>query len=180
MDSEIYFNGSGIKDPTAYKAIMEVDDMELLSEYKRGEIYEFDPDNSIRKESYALVISADFRCKERVISVIILSDNTRSINDVLINCRGVKYAAPSGVQYTFSDKIGNFVRSATREEMDEVDKQISRYLGLNHCNDVVTEVKNEDPVSSSPMDHTAMIEAITEARVYKQLCDRLLSELRRE
>ena len=175
MDKNIFYNGSGIKDPTAYKAIMVVEDMSFM----RGEIYRVETKRG--EEKFALIVSADFRKDDKVVSVIFLSDECKNNDDVIINCFGLKYAPPSGVQYLFSDTIGEFVKRATSLEMDDVDRKISRYLGLPFERECVKEVANKAPAasefpdSSHPIIPKELIEARTEARIYKDLCDRLIA-----
>lgn len=171
FDKDLLFNGSKVKDPTACKAIMEAEKMK----YMRGEIYE--AESKAGGNMYVLVVSADFRGGDEMLSIIKLLTDQKGPDDVAISCHGIRYASPRAVQYIFRPSILNFVRMATEEEMNAVNVQIARYLGLDMPKEIVKEKAIEKPAEVAE-DHGVreeLIEAKTEAKIYKDLYERLIA-----
>ena len=99
FDKDLLFNGSKVKDPTACKAIMEAEKMK----YMRGEIYE--AESKAGGNMYVLVVSADFRGGDEMLSIIKLLTDQKGPDDVAISCHGIRYASPRAVQYIFRPSI---------------------------------------------------------------------------
>lgn len=129
MDNELLRNGSGYVDFTAYMAIKNyVQDGEAKMEYKRGEIFEYSANGYDTKK--ALVVSADFRKDGRFISVIVLSDEIKGENMVPVVCGGQMYADCGMVSFATNDRLGNYLRTASKAEMELVDEGIAKCLGI--------------------------------------------------
>jgi mRNA-degrading endonuclease toxin of MazEF toxin-antitoxin module len=98
-------------------------------EILRGEIYEY----MSAKGEYrtALVVGSNDRANDRVISVLLLSEEQRGNYTVPVVCGQMMYTHCDMVSYAFEDRLGNYVRTATDAEMEAVDNMIADALGLS-------------------------------------------------
>ena len=126
-DKDIKRNAEGYYDPTAYQAIKTCDGKEGR-EILRGEIYEY----LSAKGEYrsALVVGSNDRANDRVISVLLLSEEQRGSYTVPVVCGQMMYTHCDMVSYAFEDRLGNYVRTATDAEMEAVDRMMADALGL--------------------------------------------------
>lgn len=127
MDKELMKNGSGYVDPTAGKALTNVskDDLE---NYCRGEIFEYYTANGVTKN--ALVVSANSRSKDTLMSVVLLDETEKGGYSVPIVCGTKMYANCNTLSYGQRHRFGSFIKRATDEEMEEIDKAIIDTLDL--------------------------------------------------
>ena len=132
--------------------------------FKRGYIYDYEvKPGDVRP---ALIVSADFRSGDDILNVIVLYSNEKDVSNVLVGT--CYYADPRAVSFAKACRFGEFICSATDCEMDELDEQIARYLGLKR------EVAAEKIAHAEPRNFAVeLAEAKTEARVYKELFERL-------
>lgn len=126
---ELKRNGSGYVDPTAYKAIKNYIGGVGTMEMKRGEIFEYNMKNG--EIRYALIISSDERRADRVLTVVMLADEPKGRITVPVVCKTQMYADCCMISYAFRDGFGNYVRSATEQEMHEIDLSILEALGFD-------------------------------------------------
>lgn len=126
MDKELYRNGSGYADPTAYKALQNYQKGEQNMEYKRGEIFKYKIGYDYKP---ALVVSADYRANDNILNIIVLTDEEKR-DSVQIVCNGIKYADCSFISYGYAGSFGSFIRKATDAEMEAIDAGITKSLGL--------------------------------------------------
>ena len=100
---------------------------------KRGEIYEYrDPDGFTLFGRYVLVISAEAREHDSMISIIYLADkpNGRS-DDVPVRVDGITFHAQCRlVSYCAKRRLGKFVGNADPVTMERIDVQVALALGL--------------------------------------------------
>ena len=130
MDMELLRNGSGYVDYTAYKALSNYERTEKeMNNVYRGEIYEVEAFNSTEAR-YGLVVSANDRIDGRYINVIMGNYEKIFGNEIPIRCNGLYYFSPEKVSLINVNKIGNFVRLATDDEMAQIDAGIAKALGL--------------------------------------------------
>lgn len=127
-EASIAKNGSGYYDPTMHKALKNI-----VSESKpaclRGDIYIVEMKNTSEKKM--LVVGADDRKTDRWISVVLLNDESRGRNSVPIIAGAMMYADCDRVTYIDRNNVLNFIRTATEEEMNQIDKAICEGLGIN-------------------------------------------------
>ena len=165
MKNELLRNGSGYIDPTAYAAMKNVE-KEQRKMYKRGQIYEYEvKPGDIR---VALVVSADFRAKDDVLNVIILGDGYGSETCVGV---GGYVADCCMVSFAWASKMGKYIGKANAEEMDCIDAEIMKCLGIERKE----KPKAITPPAETRTDGVELAKAQTEARVYRELYDRLLA-----
>lgn len=118
-------NGSGICDPTAYKAIRKIQNGGVTNmNIRKGEIWEVE---HVKDNKMALVIAHH----GSYCSVILLNDEPRESRDIRLNARGMKYAESGMVSYKFCDAFVDFVRKTTDEEFEAVREKVAKSLDLS-------------------------------------------------
>jgi len=122
-------NGSGCNDPTAYKAITNIEGKEEKPmEICKGEIYEYTQTNGEVRS--VLVASSEERKHEKFISMIALCDEPKGKEPVSIVCGKIMYADCNMLSYGTRDRFGKFIRKATDKEMQEIEHGLIKSLGL--------------------------------------------------
>lgn len=181
MDNELLRNGSGYVDYTAYKAMTNIQKGENDMEFKRGEIFEYEQAGrgEIRK---ALIVSADFRSKDRWLNAILLTEEPKGNINVPIVCEGMMYADCGMVSFVSNDRLDNFIRRATDAEMQEIEKGIAKCLGIElkmHSDELLAETTPILPAQESTVEFFSeeLTEAKAEAKIYKNLYEKLLAKV---
>lgn len=171
---ELLRNGSGYIDPTAYAAMSKIEKEYRKMNVKRGYIYWYAvKPNDLRP---ALVVSADFRSGDEIINIIVLSEDRRNERDVIVG--GIYYADPGAVSFAWSSRVMGSICAATEGEMDELDEEIMYNLGLNFGDDDEAEDADVNAAMPEPRNFAVeLAEAKTEARIYRELYERLQSIL---
>lgn len=121
-------NAEGYSDPTAYKALKSIEREEKM-EFKRGEIYEYELTNG-QGTKYAVVVAADERSADRYISVVMLNEKAYGNYSVAVVAHSLMYAECDRVSFAMSERLSNYIRTATAEEMKEVDRALLSALGI--------------------------------------------------
>lgn len=173
MDKELFRNGSGYADPTAYKALTNYQKGESNMEFKRGEIFQYKIGYDYKP---ALVVSADYRASDNILNIIVLSEEEKR-DSVEIVCRGVMYADCSFISYGYASAFGSFIRMATEAEMEAIDAGIAKSLGIKRKTleiERTIEKTVEVPVETSSAE---LASARTEASIYKNLYEQLLEKM---
>lgn len=100
MDKELLYNGSGVKDITAYKAILQSGGTGNMNNYEinKGEIWEVDNNGSSR----LVVVLA---CFERYAATVMLQDQLPGSSAVEVRARDIMYADAGRLGYVFYDKM---------------------------------------------------------------------------
>lgn len=126
MDRELLYNKSGIKDETAYKAILRSGGgTGRMNNYEinKGEIWEVDNNGSAR----VVVILA---CFERYAATVMLQEQEPGSNAVEVRARNIMYADAGRLGYVFYDKMIDFVRALSEEESYGLRRAIAEALVL--------------------------------------------------
>ena len=150
MDRELLYNRSGVRDETAYKAIIRSgrDKKEMSTcEINKGEIWETDNNGSIR----LVVVIA---CFEKYAATIMLQDQETASNPVKVRARDVMYADAGRLGWTFYDKMLDFVRALTAEEEAELRRAIATVLELREADlavpvSVIQEYENDTAIAEA-------------------------------
>ena len=176
----MFRNGSGYADPTAYKALSNIE-RDGKMEFKRGEIFEYAVKDDTRK---AMVVSADFRKKDHMLSIIVLTDEQKgSVCVPITTGSGIMYADCGMVAFAQSDRFGNYLRTVKQAEMDQIDEGIAKCLGIEQQ---VRIVKSEavpeiiTPIIAEPSVECFSEELATakaEAKIFKDLYEKLLAKV---
>lgn len=187
LDKDLFRNGSGYADFTAYIAMnnvqKELRKAEKKMEFMRGEIYEYEMPNECKT---ALVVSADYRAADRYLNVILLNSEPKGDTSVAITTQsGIMYADCGMVSYAVSSRLRNYMRIATSKEMEQIDAGICKCLGIESKvieKEVVKEVIKEVPMEVSvPVEQNDMsaelVSAKKEAEIYKTLYEQLLAKV---
>ena len=130
MDKELLFNKSGIKDVTAYKAILRsgggttnMGNLKDTYEINSGEVWEVENNGNTR----TVVILA---CFERYAATIALQDTEPCSNEVQVRAGDIMYADAGRLGYMYYDKMVDFVRKLTAAEMEGLQEAIRDALNL--------------------------------------------------
>lgn len=134
--------------------------------YKRGQIYEYEVKPGDMR--LALVVSADFRAKDDVLNVIILGDEYGGNNCIHV---GNYVADCNMVSFAWASRMGKYVGNADEKAMEYIDAEIMKCLGLERKE----KPKTITPPAETRTDGVEIAKAQTEARVYRELYDRLLA-----
>ena len=133
--------------------------------FRRGYIYDYAVKEGDTRP--AIVVSSDFRAGDDVLNVIVLSTERKTIRDVLVG--GCYYADPCTVSFAWSTRMGECICGTTEYEMEFLDSEIVRCLGLGGK----VEQKTVVAVAESQNFAVELAEARTEARIYRELYERL-------
>ncbi|MDD3337861.1 MAG: hypothetical protein PHS82_03295 [Lachnospiraceae bacterium] len=192
-ENYIRYNGAGYYDETAYKAMQTMDrgGTSKMENVNRGEIWEMETNNGARE---VLVVQT----YERYATILMLFDTEQNENDVAIKSRGLMHTDCGRISYCFYDRMNEFVRALSSEEMDSVLYQISLTLDLpadvgaepgeaytatppmqeNNSEFVAEASDDEQEVRQMLMDSALELEGVTRERnVYKDLYEQLLNRI---
>lgn len=183
-------NGSGYMDLTAYKAMQNYQKGEQEMQcFNRGEIFEYEQvgRGDIRK---ALIVSADFRKNDKYISVILLNEEPKGNINVPIVCQGQMYADCGMVSFAANDRLSNYLKTATAEEMAQIDEGIAKCLEIKMPKNVITFEKHHKELEElrNRLENCQLAEvknnyvqelaaARAEAGIYKNLYEQLLAKM---
>lgn len=168
--NELLRNGSGYIDPTAYAAMKNFDKEQRCMQYKRGRIFEYDVKPGDTKT--ALIVSADHRAGDDWLNIIILADERKS--DTNIPVAGF-FADCGAVSFAWANRFGGYIDKASDAEMRNIDAGIMYALGLESKSEQKT--VSVTPPPSEPQNFAVeLAEAKTEARIYRELYERLMGD----
>ena len=186
VDYDLLLNGSGYRDFTAYKAMKNVQGGESYMSVLKGEIYEYDMQNGNTR--FAIVISSNERSNDRYLSVILLTEEEKSKYSVPVICKGKMHCDCAAISFCYSDRLVEFIRQATDDEMKKIDEMLLKSLGINSQEkvvektvEVVKEVSvdghEQYPTEADLIRAEALAKARTEANIYKDLYENLLAKM---
>ncbi len=141
-DKELWLNGSGYPDPTAYKAMKGVFDMEI----KVGQIWSTETNSAERRPVLILAVNGD------VCTVINAREVESQHSDISIYC-GEKsmYLCSSMLQYFFKNKLVELEHTVSDDQFDYVMDKVASSLGIEfddseelECAKEVIKVKNTE------------------------------------
>ena len=92
---------------------------------------------------------------------------------VTVKCKVLSTALCEGVYTVSKDRLGDFIRSASEDEMEQIDKALLVTLGLENMSDPESEDEEEEP----EVDQSEIISLSTERDLYKQLYEQLLDKV---
>ena len=170
MERELLKNGEGYDDYTAYKAIIKAE------KEKKMEIYEGDIfigiNNKTGQEREYLIV----KVHDKFSTVLMLTTDESLRYSVM--CNGMRYYHPGYIQYIFNDNLTEFVRSLKNKEFEEVKKNIAETLGISiEPVEVIKEVPVEVIKEVQPSNREALSAAVTEAKIYKELYEKLFEKV---
>lgn len=170
VDKELLRNGSGYVDPTAYKALLEVQRGEKM-EKKTGEIWEQETNKGYMRE---VIVLADHN---GCCTILQLIEGENPHCDIKVNCRGEKFTDSKKLQYCFDDSLTSFIRKLSDEEFSTILNKVANSLGIKQkVVEVVKEVKTETPVANH---HLELEKTKALLEEYKGLYSDLLKDVLR-
>lgn len=120
-DKELWLNGSGYADPTAYKAMKGVMDMSV----KVGEIYTTKTDRDMGRE--VLILATD----GRICTVLNVKEEGHELDDLHLFIGDREFHLNSRMlQYCFANKCESRVHVLTVDQFDYVMDKVSSSLGI--------------------------------------------------
>ena len=130
-------NGSGAIDPTAYEAIKNIENegktMEFI-ELNKGTVWNVETEGGA-KVRQAVIVSADFRARDRYVNAIFLNPEERGRIIVPVELETTMYVDCAKISLLTSDRIISYVGELSESEMSDVDMGMLEALSL---------MKNED------------------------------------
>lgn len=129
--NELKQNGSGYSDPTAYKAIMNVGGATVMNMY-RGDIFYME--NTDGSEKPVIIITPDEILEKNpdyVYTILMTTkEKDQAPTHVEVMCKVPSVALCERIYGTNVDRIGEYIRSCTKEEIQKVDEAIMLTLGI--------------------------------------------------
>ena len=120
--NDLMVNGSGIKDPTAYKAIKNFEGGgKTMNQITPGSIW-----SSNDKEYLIIAFNEIFNYA----TVLRLMQGEFG-SALKIRSRDIRYADPMRLQYVFEENLQDFIRQLSDEEFEQTKMAIADALGLN-------------------------------------------------
>ena len=129
--NELKKNGSGYSDPTAYKAIMNVGGATVMNMY-RGDVFYME--NTDGNEKPVIIITPDEILEKNpdyVYTILMTTkEKDQAHTHVEVMCKVPSVALCERIYRVNVDRIGEYIRSCTKEEIQKVDEAIMLTLGI--------------------------------------------------
>lgn len=176
MDKDFKFNHEKYYDPTAYKALSNVQKGEMmnLNDNRTGEIWDVSTKNGM---DYKALVIAD---NGQVVTFIKLIDEDTTNCDFSIICQGEKYGSSRMIQHTFTQFCETFQRKLKDEEFRDIMDKVAGLLGIESKCELKGTVEEFIPLPE-PDKFTEMELEKTKIQleVYKGLYDDLIKKVMR-
>lgn len=126
MDKDFKFNHERYYDPTAYRALSNVQKGGImnLNDSRTGEIWDVSAKNGM---NYKALVIAD---NGQVVTLIKLVDEETNNCDFSIICQGKMYGSSRMIQHTFTQFCESFHRKLKDEEFQSIMDKVAKSLGI--------------------------------------------------
>lgn len=94
---------------------------------QRGHVYEFVEKDGVTVKNRVLVVSADSRAGDKLISILMLGDIGFGHDAVRV---GKQYVHCGCVTYCSRDRLGRMVGKVSKSAMEDIDFMLAKELGL--------------------------------------------------
>ena len=94
---------------------------------QRGHVYEFVEKDGVTIKNRVLVVSADSRAGDKLVSILMLGDIGFGHDVVKI---GKQYVHCGCVTYCSRDRLGRMIGKASKQAMEDIDFMLAKELGL--------------------------------------------------
>ena len=94
---------------------------------QRGHVYEFVEKDGITVKNRVLVVSADSRAGDKLVSILMLGDIGFGHDVVKI---GKQYVHCGCVTYCSRDRLGRMIGKVSKSAMEDIDFMLAKELGL--------------------------------------------------
>ena len=136
MKNDIKKNGSGYYDPTAFKAIINTGGVNNMEVYK-GDIFYIEKGKT-GESSPAVVVSATETVKETgcaQVAWLTNKEENSSPTHAKVMCVTPSVAICEKLSFAYLDRFGEFVRTCTEKEIQDIDNAMLATLGIERQND---------------------------------------------
>lgn len=165
-------NAEHYMDLTAYQAIRNVERKEKIMEYKKGEIFEYEAPYNEKRQ--VLIVSSDERKGDWYLNGIMLESNPKGSNVVQVICGSMQYADCDKVSLIKSENMGQYIRTASDEEMAAVDEGLLDAFGLQPPE----QLDFSEPIENNVSEKMIRLECERDLykRQYEQLFEKLIAK----
>lgn len=136
MKNDIKKNGSGYYDPTAFKAIINTGGVNNMEVYK-GDIFYIEKGKTEEK-SPAVVVSATEVIEETgcaQVAWLTNKEENSSSTHVKVMCMTPSVAICEKLSFAYLDRFGEYIRTCTEKEIQDIDNAMLATLGIERQND---------------------------------------------
>jgi mRNA interferase MazF len=136
MKNDIKKNGSGYYDPTAFEAIINAGGVNNMEVYK-GDIFYIEKGKTGEK-SPAVVVSATEVIEETgcaQVAWLTNKEENSSSTHVKVMCMIPSVAICEKLSFAYLDRFGEYIRTCTEKEIQDIDNAMLATLGIERQND---------------------------------------------
>lgn len=136
MKNDIKKNGSGYYDPTAFEAIINTEGVNNMEVYK-GDIFYIEKGKTGEK-SPAVVVSATEVIEETgcaQVAWLTNKEENSSSTHVKVMCMTPSVAICEKLSFAYLDRFGEYIRTCTEKEIQDIDNAMLATLGIERQND---------------------------------------------
>ena len=136
MKNDIKKNGSGYYDPTAFKAIINTEGVNNMEVYK-GDIFYIEKGKTGEK-SPAVVVSATEVIEETgcaQVAWLTNKEENSSSTHAKVMCMTPSVAICEKLSFAYLDRFGEYIRTCTEKEIQDIDNAMLATLGIERQND---------------------------------------------
>ncbi len=137
MKNDIKKNGSGYYDPTAFKAIINTGGGVNNMEVYKGDIFYIEKGKTGEK-SPAVVVSATEVIEETgcaQVAWLTNKEENSSSTHVKVMCMTPSVAICEKLSFAYLDRFGEYIRTCTEKEIQDIDNAMLATLGIERQND---------------------------------------------
>lgn len=136
MKNDIKKNGSGYYDPTAFEAIINAGGVNNMEVYK-GDIFYIEKGKTGEK-SPAVVVSATEVIEETgcaQVAWLTNKEENSSSTHAKVMCMTPSVAICEKLSFAYLDRFGEYIRTCTEKEIQDIDNAILATFGIERQND---------------------------------------------
>lgn len=136
MKNDIKKNGSGYYDPTAFEAIINAGGVNNMEVYK-GDIFYIEKGKTGEK-SPAVVVSATEVIEETgcaQVAWLTNKEENSSSTHAKVMCMTPSVAICEKLSFAYLDRFGEYIRTCTEKEIQDIDNAMLATLGIERQND---------------------------------------------
>ena len=136
MKNDIKKNGSGYYDPTAFEAIINAGGVNNMEVYK-GDIFYIEKGKTGEK-SPAVVVSATEVIEETgcaQVAWLTNKEENSSSTHAKVMCMTPSVAICEKLSFAYLDRFGEYIRTCTEKEMQDIDNAMLATFGIERQND---------------------------------------------
>lgn len=140
QDKELKYNASGIYDPTAFEALTNLQERENDMDILKGDIYFYS--RTTKDDIPVVIVSNNIGNRfSDYVNVVYMTKKVRNPMPTHVNlrCQGITTAMCEQIHCIKKEHLHSFVRSCTKEELDQIDAALMLSCGIKVENDEMIE-----------------------------------------